>query len=163
MCNSEITADDTNQPAAIFSIRSLEDSDVDQIAQMNKELIEDEGHTNPMNLAELKERLHHFVSRDGWTVDVFTSNLMIIGYATYRLEANISKINDTTIHIRQFYIARSQRGKGMGRRAYRLLIESQRQAPKRILIEVLESNPGGKAFWSRIGFTPYAMSMETCL
>ncbi|MGO4452380.1 hypothetical protein AB4Y96_25965 [Phyllobacterium sp. TAF24] len=44
MCNSETMVDDTNQHAAGFAIRSLEDSDFDQIAQMNKELIEDEGH-----------------------------------------------------------------------------------------------------------------------
>ncbi|WP_287208794.1 GNAT family N-acetyltransferase [Mesorhizobium sp.] len=62
--------------------------------------------------------------------------------------------------LRQFYISRQHRRSGIGRRALELLIRSRFNDKSRIFLEVLETNAGGKAFWSRTGFVPYSTIME---
>jgi GNAT superfamily N-acetyltransferase len=143
-----------------LEIRQATPADFKLLAPMNRELIEDEGHRNPMTIPQLRERFHRFVSEDGWQVDVLLFDGAIVGYATHRYEMDIAEPTGMRVHLRQFYIARDKRGAGLGRNALDLLFNSRFKPGDRVFLDVLETNPGGKVFWSRIGFTPYGTAME---
>jgi GNAT superfamily N-acetyltransferase len=143
-----------------LDIRAADDADFAVLAQMNRELIEDEGHRNPMTLAQLEARFRRFVNEDGYSVDVVLLGGEIAGYATHRYEPDNAEPSGRRVFLRQFYIARHRRGGGLGRRALDLLTGTRFEDGDRIFLDVMETNPGGKAFWSRIGFTPYSTAME---
>lgn len=45
-----------------LTLRQATSEDAGLLARMNKHLIEDEGHRNPMNLSQLAERMRGFLS-----------------------------------------------------------------------------------------------------
>ncbi len=141
-------------------IRAHEPGELAAVARMNKELLEDEGSRNPMSLDELRERLVRFVDDEGWSVELFTVAGEIVGYITYRYEANVVSPDGRSLHLRQFYIARHHRRRGLGAAAIALFKRTRLNSGERIHLDVLESNPYGKAFWRRVGFVPYATVME---
>ena len=138
-----------------ITLRAAIGADMPQVARMNLELIEDEGHRNPMNLPQLEARARGFL-RDGsgWHIDLVERDGHVIGFATWREEEDLTEASGRRIYLRQFYIARQARGEGTGRRAFERLISDRFPADTRILLEVLHSNPGGQAFWERMGFAP---------
>ncbi|WP_287096006.1 GNAT family N-acetyltransferase [Mesorhizobium sp.] len=93
-------------------------------------------------------------------VDLFSQNGEIVGFATHRYEPDNAEPSGQRIYLRQFYISRQHRRSGIGRSALELLIGSRFKDKDRIFLDVLETNPGGKVFWSRTGFVPYATIME---
>ncbi|PSH62234.1 GNAT family N-acetyltransferase [Phyllobacterium sophorae] len=143
-----------------IEIRRATAEDFDKLAMLNRELIEDEKHRNPMTVPELKERFLRFVNCENWTVDLFIQNGEIVGFATHRFEPDNAEPSGQRIYLRQFYISRQHRRSGNGRSALELLIQSRFNDKERIVLEVVETNPGGKAFWSRTGFDPYSTIME---
>jgi GNAT superfamily N-acetyltransferase len=127
---------------------------------MNRELIEDEGHRNPMTVAQLEERARRFLAQDGYRIDLFEENDRIVGFVTWRQEDDVTEKSGWCIHLRQFYVARDARGGGIGRRTVELLMSSRFPKGARVVLEVMQANPGGQAFWSRMGFAPYSMLVE---
>ncbi|MFT4067359.1 GNAT family N-acetyltransferase [Paraburkholderia sp.] len=143
-----------------LNIRPASEADFPLLARMNRELIEDEGHRNPMTVPQLEARFRRFVGEEGYRVDVLLLDGEIAGYATHRYEPDLAEPSGQRVFLRQFYIARGKRGGGLGRRALELLIDARFADGDRIFLDVMETNPGGKAFWSRTAFTPYATTME---
>ncbi len=130
------------------------------LARMNRELADDEGHRNPMTVPQLEERFRRFVDQEKWSVDLFSLDDEIIGYATHRYEPDPAEPSGKHIRLRQFYIVRHRRRGGAGRVALDKLVGSRFKTGERIYLEVIETNPGGKVFWLRTGFTPYGTIME---
>lgn len=141
-------------------LRAATAADLPAIARMNRALIEDEGHRNPMTLDQLQARAQGFLASPDWHVDLIEQDGRIAGYATWRWESDIAEPSGQRIYLRQFFIAREARGAGLGRRAFALLMHERFPPGARILLEVLHSNPTGQAFWARMGFEPYAVHLE---
>lgn len=135
-------------------------ADLPLLARMNRELADDEGHRNPMTVAEMEERFHRFVEQDGWSVDLFLLEEEIVGYATYRRESDPTNPGGERVFLRQFYIARHFRRDGMGQAAFDALAGQRFRANDRVVLEVIEHNPGGRVFWLRTGFAPYSSLLE---
>lgn len=76
------------------------------LAALNKQLIDDEGHRNPMSVEQRTERMHCWLAC-GYRAVVVTDADDVVGYALYR--ANVD--HDC---IRQFFISRERRGQGVG-------------------------------------------------
>ncbi len=142
------------------TLRAATGDDLPLIARMNRALIEDEGHRNPMTLGELEERARGFLAAPDWRIELIELDGRIAGFATWRWEDDITEPTRRRIYLRQFYIAREARGAGLGRRAFMLLMSERFPPDARILLEVLYSNPDGQAFWARMGFEPYAVHLE---
>lgn len=71
-----------------LSIRAAVDSDLQILAQMNKRLIEDEGHRKPMSVSELEARMRGWLEGN-WRADLFSQqstqgDSTIVGYAVYQ-------------------------------------------------------------------------------
>lgn len=90
-------------------------SDLPLLARMNQELIADERHRTRLSSEQLAERMSKWLSGDYKAV-LFEVDGSVLGYALYRPEPDL-------IYLRQFFIARGHRRKGLGREAMRLLRE----------------------------------------
>jgi predicted acetyltransferase len=140
-------------------LRPVGSHEFELLGRMNRELIEDERHRNPMNPAELAERARRFIESEGWSINLIIRGQEIVGFATFRHEPLGVQPPVTQFHLRHFFIARQWRRRGLGREAFQRLLARCTQGEP-VVIDVLEANPGGRAFWSSMGFEPYALRME---
>lgn len=120
------------------------------LARFNKQLIEDEGHDNPMSVDELQARMEHFIGSD-YTAVSFIEAQKVVGYA---LVETVS----IPVYLRQFFICREHRRKGYGRLAFAELLKYLKT--EAIDIEVLHWNLVGIAFWESLGFEARSLYMR---
>jgi len=132
--------------------------DVKILAAMNRELIQDEGSENPMNLEQLEERMKGFLLTEYKAV-LISTNEDITGYCLYKIE-NIKDDGSFDIYVRQYYVKRDFRRKGIGINAFRILTENAFKDACSIKLDVLETNNRGKAFWAKVGFEPYCQNLR---
>jgi hypothetical protein len=90
-----------------ITIRLATVADAEELAVMNKQLIEDEKHDNPMTMPELKERMAGFLSGDYDALFCVDENAAILGYALVNVKAK-------PIYLRQFFMCRDRHRKGYG-------------------------------------------------
>lgn len=124
--------------------------DVEELAVMNKCLIEDEKSNNAMSIEELKNRMIEFLSNE-YEAYFFTNENIIIGYA-------LVKHNVIPLYLRQFYIKEEYRRRHYGTIAFKELLRYL--GIKSIDIEVLPWNERGIKFWSSIGFKEISRYMR---
>lgn len=129
--------------------------DVGVLAQLNQQLIRDEGHRNRMTLPELEERM------TGWLAGDYEAVLLEregrpVGYALFRREPE-------SVYLRQFFVAPECRRQGIGREALKWLSEDVWAGAQRVRIDVLVGNEAGVAFWRAVGFRDYCITMERAI
>ncbi len=129
-------------------------ADCAQLAEMNHQLIRDEGHHNPMTLAELEQRMHGWLTSGEYRAVIFERDSQSLAYALYRIEA------DDSIFLRQFFVSREHRRQGLGRAAIDLLLLDVLPLGSRIKVEVLTTNEAARRFWSAVGFRDYSLTLE---
>jgi ribosomal protein S18 acetylase RimI-like enzyme len=122
------------------------------LARMNQQLIRDEGHRNPMSLAELQARMA------GWLAGEYEAFLFLqagtaAGYVLFRREPQ-------WIYVRQLFVVPEQRRRGIARSALAWLRANVWQNAPRLRMEVLVQNTAAIAFWHSAGFQDYALTME---
>ncbi|MCH7959907.1 MAG: GNAT family N-acetyltransferase [Candidatus Hydrogenedentes bacterium] len=132
--------------------RRAELSDALTLAEMNRQLIVDEGHRNSMTVHELEGRMKDWLQND-YEAYLFTSGEDMVGYALYRREPD-------WVYLRQFYIDISSRRQGIGRDALNYMMDSVWNDARRIRLDVLSTNSCGIAFWKAAGFRDYCVTME---
>ncbi len=142
----------------MLSIRAATETDLPTLARMNKCLIEDEGSRNPMSIAELQNRMDEWL-RGEWRVDLFTEADTVVGYAVYQFRRDAYEPDEVVVYLRQLYIERDKRSKGLGSRAIKLLAQTHFPPGCRIEVDVLASNPRVAKFWSQVGFQPYCTTL----
>ena len=126
-------------------------ADTEILAAMNKQLIEDERHDNPMDIPQLQERMAGFLSGDYIAVFCADDKSNILGYALVNKTAS-------PLYLRQFFICRESRRKGYGKQFFSQLLEYL--GTDMIDIEVIVWNEAGKAFWENLGFQPRSIYMR---
>ena len=127
-------------------------ADVAMLAQMNQQLIEDDRHRNPMTLAELETRMRSLLDGD-YTATLFEWDSQIVAYGLWRDETD-------WVYLRQFFVARDCRRRGIGAQAIRLLTAEVWPADKRIRVNVLIGNQPALEFWRAVGFVDYLVTLE---
>jgi ribosomal protein S18 acetylase RimI-like enzyme len=125
-------------------------ADCGRLAVLNKELIEDEGHDNPMTVAELAGRMAGFMASE-YDAYYFREGGEVVGYALVRHTVK-------PVYLRHFFICRAQRRKGYGRRFFHELLAELGETA--IDIEVLTANEAGMGFWRNLGFVPRSLYMR---
>ncbi|MDR3148401.1 MAG: GNAT family N-acetyltransferase [Oscillospiraceae bacterium] len=125
-------------------------ADIPMLAALNKQLIEDEGSDNTMNLAELETRMRSWLNED-YHAFFFKSSSKVLGYA-------LVQISLSPMYLRQFFICREYRRKGYGRAAFNVLITHL--SIDTFDIDVLLGNQAGVAFWHSLGFRDSSVSMR---
>ncbi|MCL1964733.1 MAG: GNAT family N-acetyltransferase [Firmicutes bacterium] len=126
-------------------------ADAEALAAMNKQLIEDEQHDNPMTMPQLKERMEGFLSGDYIALLCADEKDNTLGYALVHKAAQPA-------YLRQFFICREQRRKGVGRQFFWGLLEYLRTDT--IDVEVMAWNEAGKAFWESLRCRPRSIYLR---
>jgi predicted acetyltransferase len=119
---------------------------------MNARLLEDENHRLRIGIPELVDRMRSWLLTDYEAV-LFEEDEVVLGYVLYQQQSD-------SIFVRQFFIERTERRRGLGRRAFELLAREVWPADERITVDVLAHNAGAKAFWNALGFVDYATTLE---
>ncbi len=135
-----------------MQFRFASTSDLPTLAQMNEQLIRDEGHRNRMTVAELETRMGEFL-QSGYSAVLFESAGITIGYALFMPDRE-------WIYLRQFFVRPEHRRKGLGREAIDWLRISAWKG-QRVRVEVLVGNATGIAFWRAVGFADYCLTLES--
>jgi len=132
-------------------MRKANITDCHQLAILNKMLIKDEGHSNKMDVEDLRRRMETFISTNylAWLYEI---NNETVGYCLYRKETDY-------YYIRQLFVRREYRRQGIGRKIIDWLKKNEFQDSE-IRIEVLCNNELGKAFWNSMGFEDYCITMK---
>lgn len=126
--------------------------DLPLLAEMNQQLIRDEGHRNKMTLEQLHQRMSGWLDAE-YTAVIFSEGAKPTGYALCRKDPD-------WIYLRQLFINADMRRKGIGRQAISWLKKNAWKNDKIIRVEVLTENPQGIAFWKAAGFNDYCITME---
>jgi predicted acetyltransferase len=128
------------------------DLDLDDLADWNHQLIQDEGHANPMSKMELRERMRCWLATE-YAAVIFSVGDEPAGYALY-------KDGEKELYLRHFFILREKRRQGLGRAAMQLLREEIWPAHKRLTLEVLVNNTPALSFWRAMGYKDYCLKLE---
>lgn len=133
-----------------YRFASTQDSE--QLARMNLQLIADEGHRNPMGIAQLAERMAGWL-RGGYQAVLFEMNHTPVGYALFRHEPEF-------VYLRQLFVVPEHRRQGIASTALGWLWANAWPHAPRLRIDVLVGNLAGQEFWRSAGFTEYCITME---
>ena len=128
------------------------DADLALLAELNQQLIQDEAHRNPMNLAALEQRMRSWLA-SSYEAVIFESKGVTVGYALFQFMPEY-------IYLRHFFIVSYYRRQGLGRRALTWLKQHRWHQHPKIRVEVLVDNAPGIAFWRSVGFEDYAVTLE---
>jgi GNAT superfamily N-acetyltransferase len=130
--------------AAYLAYRFASADDCELLGAWNKQLIDDEGHDNPMSVRELADRMRGWLAGEYHAV-IFEQNAVPVAYALFRDAPE-------WIHLRQFFVVRDRRRRGIGASALALLQEDVFSPGRRIFVEAMERNRAGLSFWRNVGF-----------
>ncbi|MFD1775034.1 GNAT family N-acetyltransferase [Paenibacillus rhizophilus] len=133
-----------------LTVAAASGADLDQLAELNRQLIEDEKHDNTMNKEQLKERMKRFLEGE-YRAYLFTEDGEVKGYALVDHSRN-------PLYLRQFFICRHCRRNGYGRAAFTTL--AWYLGTDRLDIEVMHWNERAYSFWKSLGFRERSIYMR---
>ena len=125
--------------------------DVKRLAELNLHLTEDEQHPNPMDIAELTERMNEWLATD-YICYLAKENGDIVAYCLYRDDGG-------HYYMRQLYVDRAHRRKGVATQLLDWLYENV-WTDKKVRLDVLVHNEDAVAFYKRYGFRIGVYRME---
>ncbi len=143
-----------------IKLRTAIPDDLHLLAQMNDRLVEDQGSENPFSVSDLEDRFKAWLKSGEWQIDVFLESNSIAGYAVYKQRSDYYDEDQTVVYLRQFYIERHHRGRGLGTMAFAMLARERFPEGFEMALDVVSTNPRGQSFWSKLGFTPYFTELK---
>lgn len=152
LTKSLVAASTTEPPRVALHHRVATADDCPRLAELNRELIRDEGHRNRMTIPELEQRMRGWIAQEHRAV-IFEDEAEIVAYVLFREETE-------EIYLRQLFVVAHRRGQGLGRRAVEILRSQLWPPNKRLTVAALTSNEKAIRFWHSVGFQDYALSLE---
>src|SRR5579863_9909103 len=83
------------------------------LADLNHQLIRDEGHRNPMTVPELEQRMRGWLASE-YAAVIFEEDGEVVAHVLYREQPE-------EIYLRQLFVARNRRRQGIGRKAVEIM------------------------------------------
>ena len=150
--NSRANADD-------LVVRVATAADAPQLASWNQQLIEDEGHDNTMSLDQLVVRMRAWLTTE-YQALVFEEPF---GSTPVPAPAAYALFRDAPewIHLRQFFVVRDRRRRGIGARAVALLRDTVFPPDKPVIVEAMAWNHAALSFWRAVGFADRYVGLES--
>ena len=127
-------------------------NDCPLLAELNHQLIRDEGHRNKMMVPELEQRMKGWLASE-YAAVLFENDGEVVAYALYREQPE-------EIYLRQLFVVRNRRRKGLGKEAVKILLSKIWPKNKRLTVEVLVQNEAAVAFWRAVGYKDYSLTLE---
>jgi len=145
------------RPPVTLSKASLRD--LTALAEMNRQMIADEGYKGKLSLERLEKRFRDWLRSDGCEAVFFLDRQGYrLGYAVYQREEDALFFKKRQVFLRHFFIMRDHRRKGLGSMAFRELQELWK-GTERVDLHVLIENQGAVDFWHSLGFKEYQLGM----
>ncbi len=135
-----------------MTFRGATPGDCPVLAELNHQLIRDEGHRNAMTVPELEQRMRDWLTGKYRAV-IFEDGDEVVAYALYREQLE-------EIYLRQLFVVRNRRRQGLGRRAVEILRSEIWPNNKRLTVDVLVTNKTARAFWRAVGYADYSLTLE---
>jgi GNAT superfamily N-acetyltransferase len=177
---------DSRAAADGLTFRVAAAADLPQLASWNKQLIEDEGHDNTMSLEDLVARMRNWLATE-YQALIFDepatsadpaspkSQWIPAGAWPRMLESGAGMtaagsasvayalLRDTPewVHLRQFFVARDRRRRGIGARAVALIRDSVFPPDKPVIVEAMAWNHRALSFWRAVGFADRYVGLES--
>ncbi|HYH78507.1 MAG TPA: GNAT family N-acetyltransferase [Longimicrobium sp.] len=136
-----------------MEFRYAVESDAPFLAEINRQLIEDEWDGGGMSLERLEKRMRRWLEEGEYKAILFQENGATVAYC-------MVSVDEDSAYIRHFFVMHEHRRGGVGPRAVDLLFREIIPPGFRVTLDVLASNKGGHRFWRSVGFTDYAIRME---
>lgn len=133
--------------------RRATSADCPLLAELNHQLILDEGHRNPMTVPQLEQRMRGWLESGEYAAILFEDGGEVVAHALYREQPD-------EIYLRQLFVVRERRRQGLGKQAMRLLFSEIWPKTKRLTVEVLVANTAAVAFWRAVGYRDYSLTLE---
>jgi len=127
-------------------------ADVDFLADWNRQLIVDDYHRNSMTMVELQDRLRGWLTTGEYKAVIF-SDSEPVAHAVFRTDKDL-------IYLRQFFVRRDRRRKGIGRSAFGILRQEIWPRSTRLVVEALCRSDGTVPFWRAVGYKDYCLTLE---
>ena len=118
-------------------------SDVQRLAEMNKRLIEDERHPNPMDVRQLTQRMAEWL-RDEYVCYLATEQGTVVGYCLFRDDGEY-------YYMRQLFVERAHRRRAVATRLLNWMYQNV-WTEKKVRLDVLSHNKEATAFYTAYGF-----------
>ena len=134
-------------------------ADLSLLARLNAQLIQDEGHANPMGVDQLEARMRTWL-QSGYTAVIFREAHEVVAYALYRPSDNGWEGPTGAIYLRQFFVARDRRRQGIGREVIEAIRCEVLPPGCRITLETVLLNTAAQQFWRAVGFRDYSIAFE---
>ncbi|HTQ49439.1 MAG TPA: GNAT family N-acetyltransferase [Candidatus Acidoferrales bacterium] len=126
--------------------------DCARLAELNHQLIHDEGHRNPMTVPELEQRMKSWLA-SAYTAVIFEDGGAVVAYA-------LCCEQPEEVYLRQLFVVRHRRRQGLGRQAVEILRSQIWPKHKRLTVGVLVQNTAAVAFWRAMGYQDYSLTLE---
>ena len=105
-----------------------------------------------MTVPELEQRMRGWLQTE-YAAVIFEEKSEVVAYALYRDEPE-------ELYLRQLFVTRNRRRKGIGRAAVEILRTQIWPKDKRLTVSVLVKNEGAVAFWRAVGYKDYSLTLE---
>lgn len=135
-----------------MELRSAGEGDLPLLAAWNRDLIEDEQADNPMTAGQLELRLRGWLRGDYEAV-VFEEHGAPVAYALFRPD-------ESGVYLRQFFVARAHRRRGVGREAFALFRARCVPPGAALALDVLIHNERARSFWRAVGMREHAIGFR---
>lgn len=142
----------TAESISTLSISAATEADITQLAELNRQLMEDEVHPYVLELDALRARMTRWVAGE-YHVLVFRANGQVCGYAAWCAE-------ERGTYLRHFFICRGQRRQGLGRAAIDKLRRDHFPKDQPLQLEAAIWNTDAIAFWRALGFKDFGLTLE---
>ena len=126
-------------------------SHVDELAELNRQLIEDEQHPNPMTRSELAERMVRWME-EGYQCYLAWVGGATAGYCLFRDDG-------PNYYLRQLFVARGHRRRGVAT-ALMDWMYANVWSGKPVRLDVFAHNEEAVAFYRAYGFRVAVLRME---
>lgn len=136
-----------------MNYRFAQSSDLKLLAELNQQLIRNEGRRLPLSAEDLEVRLRGWL-RQEYRAILFEDGGQVVAYALYRPD------EFGGIYLRQFFVRPERRRQGIGRSAFEILQNRIWPPGSRITLEVLVGNEQARRFWTALGFEDHALTLE---
>ncbi|HVU07978.1 MAG TPA: GNAT family N-acetyltransferase [Verrucomicrobiae bacterium] len=135
-----------------MNFRRATTNDCALLAELNHQLIRDEGHRNKMTVPELEQRMKGWLASE-YTAMIFEKDGEVVAYALYHEQPE-------EIYLRQLFVVRHRRRQGIGRATIEILRSKIWPKNKRLTVEVLARNETAVTFWRLAGYKDYSLKLE---
>ena len=135
-----------------MTYRAATFNDCPKLAELNHQLIRDEGHRNRMTVSELEERMRDWLASD-YRATIYEGEGEIVAYALFREQPE-------EIYLRQLFVVPHRRSQGLGRCAVEILRSHIWPKTKRLTVDVLVGNNRAVSFWRAVGYSDYSLTLE---